>query len=247
MSAITIRRLRSIIGSIKIIILALPGTKHTQSQLLDAAAIHLREWFGPAARVVVSPIDGTRPMHAEEEAHVRRAVARRRDEFSTGRWCARHALAELGEPAAPIPVGPFRNPIWPAHLTGSITHTTDTCAAVVAPRSAWTAIGIDLLDREAAATLPPEADRLISHRGDQLGAPADGPAWLYPLALVFSAKEAAIKALSPRAQRLVDFPEIRLRLDRGTFVASFDAERTHVAGWWTTVQDKLILAAAAMR
>jgi len=227
-------------------IIVVRSAEFTQLHVLQAAADQLREWFGPSSGVGVSPIDGRRPMFPEEEAHVQRAVSRRRDEFSTGRWCARQALAELGEPFGPIPVGPLRNPVWPEGFTGSISHTDGGCAAVVARCAAWKAVGIDLLDRDAAATLPAGAGRFLTHRHEDLAASASAPAWVPPLALLFSAKEAAIKALSPWLQRFVDFHEIRLQFDEGAFTATLDGAEMKVAGWWTTVLDKLIVTGAAM-
>src|SRR5438045_3856440 len=68
----------------------------------------------------------------EEAIAVERAVARRRRDFSAGRWCARQALAALGISPVAIPVGPNREPRWPAGVVGSIAHSHSHCAAVVA-------------------------------------------------------------------------------------------------------------------
>jgi 4'-phosphopantetheinyl transferase EntD len=177
---------------------------------------------------------------------MQRAVPRRRAEFATGRWCARQALAQLHLAPGPIVVGPWRNPVWPDQLTGSISHTTDVCAAVVAHRTTWKAIGIDLLDRESAARLPVDAGRLLAHPHDADPPPSTLPVWVPPLVLQFSAKEAAIKALSPMLQRVIDFPELRVQFDESTFTAALDAGDTRVVGWWTIVMDQLILTGAAL-
>src|ERR1700761_866695 len=68
----------------------------------------------------------------EEEA-IARAVAKRRREFTTGRACARVALARLGLPPAAIPRGERGDPQWPAGVVGSITH----CAGYRAGAVAW--------------------------------------------------------------------------------------------------------------
>ena len=44
---------------------------------------------------LTSPSDAE-PLHPDEEAHVARAVDKRRLEFALGRTCARRALARLG-------------------------------------------------------------------------------------------------------------------------------------------------------
>ena len=185
------------------------------------------------------------PLFPEEETHVLRAVARRRDEFSTGRWCARQALTALGAAPTAIPVGPWRNPIWIDGVTGSISHSTTTCAAVVVRCTAWNAIGIDVLDRESAATLPAGAERLVTldSDGEVL---TTIPAWVPPLALLFSAKESAIKAFSPACRRFVDFTEVRLRFDGSTFTAILDSADRRVDGWWATAMDALILTGAVL-
>lgn len=191
-------------------------------------------------------IESGLPLYPEEEAAVHRAVARRRDEFATGRWCARQALAELHVAPGPIGVGPWRNPLWPDQLTGSISHATTTCAAVAAPRSTWRAIGIDLLDRDSAARLPADAGRLLAHPRETDAQPPALPAWVPPLVLLFSAKEAAIKAVSPHVKRLVDFPELRMQFDDRTFTAALEATDVKVVGWWATVMDQFILTGAAL-
>jgi 4'-phosphopantetheinyl transferase EntD len=196
--------------------------------------------------VDVRAIETGLPLYPEEEAYMQRAVPRRRDEFATGRWCIRQALAELHVAPGPIAVGPWRNPVWPEQLTGSISHSTHICAAVVAPRTAWKAIGIDLLDRESAAHLPVDAGRLLAHPHDSETPPPALPAWVPPLVLLFSAKESAIKALSPGLQRFVDFPEIYVRFESHSFIASMDGAKTSVRGWWTTVMDEMVVTGAVV-
>ena len=186
------------------------------------------------------------PLYPEEEAYMQRAVPRRRDEFATGRWCARQALAELHVAPGPIAVGPWRNPVWPDQLTGSISHTTHTCAAVVVRSTAWKAIGIDLLDRESAAHLPVDAVHLLAHPLEPAAPTAMLPAWVPPLVLLFSAKESAIKALSPTLRRFVDFQELRMQFDDTTFTATLDGSDLAVVGWWTTVRDEMVVAGAVL-
>jgi len=196
--------------------------------------------------VDVRAIETGLPLYPEEEAYMERAVPRRRDEFATGRWCARQALAELHVAPGPIAVGPRRNPLWPDQLTGSISHATDTCAAVVALRTTWKAIGIDLVDRESAGRLPVDAEHLLAHPHDSETPPPALPAWVPPLVLLFSAKESAIKALSPGLQRFVDFPEICVRFESHSFIASMDGAKTSVRGWWTTVMDEMVVTGAVV-
>ena len=87
---------------------------------------------------------------AEAEA-VRTAGPRRRAEFAAGRSCARAALATLGVAAGPILPGPAGQPLWPAGVTGSITHCAGYQACAVARAADVAAIGIDA---EPDAPLP---------------------------------------------------------------------------------------------
>jgi 4'-phosphopantetheinyl transferase EntD len=83
---------------------------------------------------------------AGEEAIVARAVAKRRQEFATGRRCAREALAKLGVPGSlgtPILSGPNREPVWPPGIVGSITHCEGYRAAAVAREQDLVSVGID--------------------------------------------------------------------------------------------------------
>src|SRR5688572_25742384 len=83
------------------------------------------------------------PSFPGEELFVVNAVEARRREFITTRRCAREALAKLGHAPVVIRSGPKREPLWPAGLVGSITHTTGFRAAAIAPRSVIGSVGID--------------------------------------------------------------------------------------------------------
>src|SRR5450830_589651 len=72
------------------------------------------------------------------------AVPARIAEFAAGRHCAHQALQAFGVAGdMQLLRGPRREPLWPAGLVGSITHTAGYCAAVVAPASACAGLGID--------------------------------------------------------------------------------------------------------
>ena len=86
-----------------------------------------------------------------EQAALRTAGPRRRAEFAAGRSCARAALATLGVAAGPILPGPAGQPLWPAGVTGSITHCAGYQACAVARTTDVAAIGIDA---EPDAALP---------------------------------------------------------------------------------------------
>jgi len=133
----------------------------------------------------------------EPPASIQRSVAKRQAEFLAGRICARAALQRLdGQTCVPA-IGEDRAPVWPAQVSGSITHSTGRAAAIVARKDHWLGLGMDLeslLDAERAERLageiltPAELLRMAS-------APRDDRAlWV---TLTFSVKESLFKALYP--------------------------------------------------
>ena len=181
----------------------------------------LRTWFGEAAGISVAEIRDY-PLYPEEEALMVRAVAKRRAEFSTGRWCAREALREIGVAPCAILTGALREPLWPAGVTGSITHAAGIGAAIVLPASLCRGVGIDILNEEEAKRLLPPPE--LPH--------------------TFSAKESAIKALSSSAGRFIDLAEIQLTFgEPGRFEAAFGGAA--VQGWWQRSGEFLVTAAVA--
>jgi 4'-phosphopantetheinyl transferase EntD len=143
-------------------------------------------------------------------------------EYAAGRACARRALAALGHPPAPIPSAPDRSPVWPAGITGSITHTASYCAAATARTRDVLCLGIDA---EPRALLERDVVELICTPDErQWCARQPGPDWP---TVIFSVKEAVYKAWAPLARQWLDFHEVEVRLDpgQGTFTAAVSAGR----------------------
>jgi 4'-phosphopantetheinyl transferase EntD len=151
-------------------------------------------------------------LYSEEEALIVRAVEKRRREFTTGRVCARRALAKLGVPPAPIMPGLRGAPQWPQDVVGSITHCLGYCAAAVAPAGEIVALGIDAEPNEA---LP---DGVVESVGSasEIGALRDfarqapGICWDR---LLFSAKESVYKAWFPMTGQWLGFEDVVVTLD----------------------------------
>jgi enterobactin synthetase component D len=137
----------------------------------------------------------------EPPASIQRSVAKRQAEFLAGRICARAALQQLEGLSHSPAVGEDRAPVWPPYITGSITHSTGRAAAIVAKKSNWRGLGMDLenlLNPDRAERLageiltPPELQRMAAGRRDQLAI------WV---TLTFSVKESLFKALYPIVQK----------------------------------------------
>ncbi|MCW3033527.1 MAG: 4-phosphopantetheinyl transferase [Solirubrobacterales bacterium] len=163
--------------------------------------------------------DPSAGLFPEERSAVEDASDSRRREFAGGRACARSALAMLGISPVALPVLEDGAPAWPAGVLGSITHKGNYRAAVVAPAAELAALGLDAeLDDGLAAgvldsvALPAELDLI-----ETLLSRHPGPAWDR---LLFSAKEAAVKAALALGRGRPELRATEIALDRaGTFQA----------------------------
>jgi 4'-phosphopantetheinyl transferase EntD len=190
----------------------------------------------------------------EEATLVARATEKRRREFTTGRECARGALAALGVAAAPILRGYRGAPLWPDGIVGSITHCAGYCAAAVARTQDLLTIG---LDAEPNAALPGGVLELISLPAErarlrELSVTAPGIGWDR---LLFCAKEAVYKAWFPLTGQWLGFADADITIDatERAFTALIQVPApvingsalTSFTGSWLANED-LILAAIAV-
>jgi enterobactin synthetase component D len=142
-------------------------------------------------------------------ASLRGAAPKRQREFLAGRDCAQQALSVAGCPAGPaLPMGPDRLPVWPTDWLGSISHCATMACALVAPKTCYKALGVDVecimsedLSTALGAMIATESE--LTHFS-ALGRPLG-------VTLLFSAKEALFKALYPDVRRVLDFDAARLR------------------------------------
>ncbi len=154
-------------------------------------------------------------LHPDEALHVRGSAPKRIAEFASGRACARAALAELSITNVAVLAGADREPLWPAGIVGSITHTGDFCAAAVARSTQVLALGIDAESRTAVRRelwrhiMSIEERtwlaRLPAARGIELGT------------VVFSAKESFFKCQYPLTREWVGFNDVNVTLEDDTF------------------------------
>ncbi|WLH78112.1 MULTISPECIES: 4'-phosphopantetheinyl transferase family protein [unclassified Pseudomonas] len=132
---------------------------------------------------------------------IQRSVAKRQAEFLAGRLCARAALQQLDQLDCIPAIGEDRAPVWPGHISGSITHSTGHAAAIVGHKAQWRGLGMDLEN-----VMPLErAERLAGEilTADELKRMAHVPREQVALlvTLTFSAKESLFKALYPIVQK----------------------------------------------
>jgi 4'-phosphopantetheinyl transferase EntD len=149
-------------------------------------------------------------LHPDEARHIQRAVPKRAEQFAAGRLCARLLLHEFGIDNFAVEVGDQRQPLWPEALAGSITHTTDFCAAVAARKEHLRSVGID---SEIAGSVKNELWRGICTSPET--------AWLHSLpaseqlaaaTVIFSAKEAFYKCQFALTQERLGFHDVSVEL-----------------------------------
>jgi 4'-phosphopantetheinyl transferase EntD len=171
--------------------------------------------FGPRVRTLSSPpVASEGALLPEERALVARATASRRREFATGRACARRLLAELGCEGFALLRAADRSPLWPAGITGSISHCADLCVVAVARRDGVLALGVDV---EPAEPLEPELWRIVCTPGELARLRAAPPAARGRLVrCLFSAKESTYKCVRAAAGPELGFHDVEIELEAGS-------------------------------
>ncbi|HKO46203.1 MAG TPA: 4'-phosphopantetheinyl transferase superfamily protein [Polyangiaceae bacterium] len=155
------------------------------------------------------------PLFAEESELVVSAVEKRRLEFSRGRQCARAALRRLGISDRPLLTGSKREPLWPAGVVGSITHTNELCLAAVAWQANYAGVGIDV---EPAKPLELAVAKRIATEAEMNALGSMPP--LLAARLIFSAKEAFYKCQFYRTREFLGFSDVSIELEpQGDFFA----------------------------
>ncbi len=124
------------------------------------------------------------------------AVPKRLSEFLAGRILARAALERLQHAGAPITIGDWGSPVWPAGICGSISHSQGKCACLVIAGDDKL-VGIDIERIPTGASLQAilqealnaeERNRVLRQATFDAGTLAT---------LIFSAEETLYKALHP--------------------------------------------------
>ncbi|CAD0335455.1 hypothetical protein CFBP7900_21950 [Xanthomonas hortorum pv. carotae] len=143
---------------------------------------------------------------------IARSVRKRQAEYFFGRLAAQQALQHQVLVAAgmcpDIATGSSSEPLWPAQVIGSISHTNRLAAAAVAPLGRWHGIGIDLEHvvgadaREALLSTVVDSSELALL---QSICASTNVLLEVLLTIVFSAKESLFKASFSAVGRYFDF------------------------------------------
>ena len=148
-----------------------------------------------ACIVPISPTIAT-TLLPEEETLVAGATVRRRAQFAAGRDAARRVMAAMGVPPIAVGQGTEGEPLFPAELRGSISHTREHAVALVGLADSYCSLGVDLDDTRplgdaaaAGVTWQSEISRIQRAMGFAERAAAQN--------FAFSAKEAIFKCQYP--------------------------------------------------
>jgi len=153
----------------------------------------------------------SRNLYPEERAYTGTMAAKRKQEFTAGRLCAREALRRLDIERYPLRVGKHREPLWPAGVVGSISHCQQFCGAAVANSRDIIALG---LDAEMLRTLPVGVEALVCSIDERAALNRHRTDARFSWSTVlFSVKESIYKCLFPLCGYPLEFNDVSVTLD----------------------------------
>ncbi|MEO3738496.1 4'-phosphopantetheinyl transferase family protein [Shewanella baltica] len=128
----------------------------------------------------------------------------RQAEFLAGRYMAKSVLNKMGFKDVNVPIGRNREPVWPKHVVGSITHTNNSAICLAASCEHYSLIGIDVEELFDEKIMYEVHDIILSDyekKNIQQGGLSPN---LYAT-IIFSAKESLFKAIYPKVGIFFDF------------------------------------------
>ncbi len=137
-------------------------------------------------------------------------MAKRQTEYLAGRLCAREALRRLTGSALVPAIGADRAPQWPPEVVGSISHGHGWAGALVAPRSAFRGLGLDLERQLPVARAERLAGEILTPGESQALTELTPEQRAWRISLAFSLKESLFKALYPLVRRRFYFHDAEL-------------------------------------
>ena len=167
-----------------------------------------------------------------EKAQIGDVCEKRYAEFAAGRSQARQLIAALTGVAETLPVGEYRQPLWPQSVIGSISHSDDYCAVAVSRRSVVTGLGVDVepyedLDADVADIVLTDSELATTRTRDAMASTMGNTLVDEALIdktlvggkahkLIFSIKEAIYKCCYPQVRAFIDFKQCEVTLDPQT-------------------------------
>ncbi len=152
---------------------------------------------------------GDDELTANEKLFSSKFSGKRLKDFSTGRYCARKALANIGCEKAEILMSNDKQPIWPTGHVGSISHSNSLAGAIVSKDSLIRSIGLDI---ETIGKIKPEMWRLLYTEAEsEFLNTFTGEALAYHTTLLFGFKESFYKLQYPLTKTFLNFTDVEVK------------------------------------
>lgn len=136
---------------------------------------------------------------------IRLSCRRRGAEYLAGRFAAKRCLLQLGETDYHVNSEPSGKPCWPGLMTGSISHSPSIAVSVVCHSgSACCAVGIDVENIVSMQDVN-DLSSLIMTKDESRFLFSEVYSQQQVFTAIFSAKEAAFKAISHFGEYSIDF------------------------------------------
>jgi len=179
------------------------------------------ELVRPGVRTAVAePWMWSTPVYPEEEQLLTRSASeKRRREFRAGRHCAHIVLGQLGHMQGRLLRGKQGEPLWPAGLCGSVSHSGERCVVIGAHKNRFRALAVDI---ERERPIHDKTWLRISCVGERPVFDSGLPFGLHSSRVIlFSIKEAVHKIYYPLNEHTLGFQDVQVAPDAesGTFDA----------------------------
>jgi 4'-phosphopantetheinyl transferase EntD len=135
---------------------------------------------------------------------IKYSVLKRQAEYLAGRYAARRALQRLGIKVSHIATGKHRNPVWPASISASISHTNSKAICAASYKGNHEYLGIDIEEKLNSECVVNIKNSIINLQEQDLLLKSD-LSFEDAFTLTFSAKESLFKALYPSVGYYFDF------------------------------------------
>jgi 4'-phosphopantetheinyl transferase EntD len=137
-------------------------------------------------------------------------------DFATGRFCAKQAIENLGLYNIDILTGVEGKPIWPSGLVGSISHCESLTGAIIARKSDYISLGLDIEEIGNVTTDLWEYLFTESEKMFLIGF-EDPEKQREQSTILFSMKESFYKLQNPVTNTFLDFLEVELKCTSGRY------------------------------
>ncbi|PHV24668.1 hypothetical protein CSQ93_28145 [Janthinobacterium sp. BJB426] len=140
------------------------------------------------------------------------SVMKRQAEYFYGRLCAKFALNALSMTRCDVGTGRQREPVWPEHVVGSITHNHEFAAAIASSCNVFNGIGIDIEGTIGQEAIDAVLEISVSPRElAYLRTELTTLSFEELVTIVFSVKESFFKAVFSEVGHYFDFGAITVK------------------------------------